>query len=413
MLDIQIYTKTDCPFCVQAKQWFNEHTIEYTEHLMNDEEERLAFYQRINNVKEQLGVGRQPGINSVPQIFFNNERVGGYSELIKVQDKILRARGGGLTVASETYKPFYYSWAVDLTVRHEKAHWIEDEIDLGEDVSDWKTGKVTDVEKDYITNILRLFTQSDVAVGQNYYDQFIPKFKNNEVRNMLGSFANREGVHQRAYALLNDTLGLPDSEYHAFLEYKEMTNKIDFMQKSDNTTQRGLALAMAKSVFNEGVALFASFVMLLNFQRVGKMKGMGKVVEWSIRDESMHVEGNSKLFKAFIAEHPKLVDNEFKKEIYVMAKDIVKLEDKFIELAYEMGEIQGLTMEEVKTYIRYITDRRLLQLGLKTNFKVKNNPLPWLEWILNGADHTNFFENRVTEYEVAGLTGSWDNAYGN
>ena len=413
MLDIQIYTKADCPFCTQAKQWFNEHSIDYTEHLMNDEDERLAFYQRINNVTEQLGVGRQPGINSVPQIFFNNERVGGYSELIKLQDKILKARGGGLTVASETYKPFYYSWAVDLTVRHEKAHWIEDEIDLGEDVSDWKTNKVTPIEKDYITNILRLFTQSDVAVGQNYYDQFIPKFKNNEIRNMLGSFANREGVHQRAYALLNDTLGLPDSEYHAFLEYKEMTDKIEFMQKADITTQRGLALALAKSVFNEGVALFASFVMLLNFQRVGKMKGMGKVVEWSIRDESMHVEGNSRLFKAFVAEHPKLVDNDFKKEIYVMAKNVVKLEDKFIQLAYAMGEIQGLTMEEVKTYIRYITDRRLLQLGLKTNFKVKNNPLPWLEWILNGADHTNFFENRVTEYEVAGLTGSWDSAYGN
>ena len=96
-----------------------------------------------------------------------------------------------------------------------------------------------------------------------------------------------------------------------------------------------------------------------------------------------------------------------------MAKNVVKLEDKFIQLAYAMGEIEGLTMEEVKTYIRYITDRRLLQLGLKTTFKVKNNPLPWLEWILNGADHTNFFENRVTEYEVAGLTGSWDSAYGN
>ena len=74
MLDIQIYTKADCPFCTQAKQWFNEHSIDYTEHLMNDEDERLAFYQRINNVTEQLGVGRQPGINSVPQIFFNNER---------------------------------------------------------------------------------------------------------------------------------------------------------------------------------------------------------------------------------------------------------------------------------------------------------------------------------------------------
>ena len=108
-----------------------------------------------------------------------------------------------------------------------------------------------------------------------------------------------------------------------------------------------------------------------------------------------------------------IVKQSFQKEIYGMAKDIVKLEDKFIELAYEMGDIEGLTKDEVKTYIRYITDRRLLQLGLKTNFKVKNNPLPWLEWILNGADHTNFFENRVTEYEVAGLTGSWDSAYGN
>ena len=228
---------------------------------------------------------------------------------------------------------------------------------------------------------------------------------------MLGSFANREGVHQRAYALLNDTLGLPDSEYHAFLEYKEMANKIAFMQKSDNSTHRGLALAVAKSVFNEGVALFASFVMLLNFQRFGKMKGMGKVVEWSIRDESMHVEGNSNLFKSFCAEHPKLVDDEFKKEIYMMATEIVKLEDKFIDLAYSLGDIEGLSADDVKKYIRYITDRRLLQLGLKTTFKVKENPLSWLEWVLNGADHTNFFENRVTEYEVAGLTGDWDSAY--
>ena len=151
--------------------------------------------------------------------------------------------------------------------------------------------------------------------------------------------------------------------------------------------------------------------MLLNFQRFGKMKGMGKVVEWSIRDESMHVEGNSKLFKAFCKEHARVVDNDFKKEIYEMSSDIVDLEDKFIDLAYELGTIEGLEVSEVKEYIRYITDRRLLQLGMKPNFKVKENPLPWLEWVLNGADHTNFFENRVTEYEVAGLSGNWDDAY--
>ena len=110
------------------------------------------------------------------------------------------------------------------------------------------------------------------------------------------------------------------------------------------------------------------------------------------------------------------LDDRYYKEMYCpfCGEELQEeLEDKFIELAYEMGDIEGLSKDEVKTYIRYITDRRLLQLGLKTNFKVKNNPLPWLEWILNGADHTNFFENRVTEYEVAGLTGAWDSAYGN
>ena len=347
----------------------------------------------------------------MPQIYVDGKRLGGYDDLMNNAEKIMKKLSGGLMKPSITYKPFFYPWAVEITTRHEKAHWIEDEVDLAEDVTDWKTGRVTEIEKDYITNILRLFTQSDVEVGKNYFEQFIPKFKNNEVRNMLGSFATREGTHQRAYALLNDTLGLPDSEYHAFLEYDEMTDKVEFMTSSDPSTVRGLGLSLAKAVFNEGVALFASFVMLLNFQRYGKMKGMGKVVEWSIRDESMHVEGVAKLFRTYCNEHSRIVDDSFKKEIYEMARMSVELEDKFIDLAYNLGEIDGLSSSDVKNYIRYITDRRLLQLGLKTNFKVKENPLPWLEWVLNGADHTNFFENRVTEYEVAGLKGTWEEAY--
>ena len=398
-MKVEIYSKSNCPFCEKAKAWFKSHGYEYTEHKLDNEEERLAFYQRVPNAR------------SVPQIFIDDKLIGTYDQFMEVADNFVKKKGGGLMEFSETYKPFHYPWAVEITTRHEKVHWIEDELDLSEDVADWKSGKMSSIEKEYVTNILRLFTQSDVAVGQNYFDQFIPKFKNNEVRNMLGSFATREGIHQRAYALLNETLGLSDAEYHAFLEYTEMTDKLDFMMESDPNTVRGLGLALAKSVFNEGVALFASFVMLLNFQRFGKMKGMGKVVEWSIRDESIHVEGVSKLFKAYCAEHPKIVNDEFKAEIYEMARVAVKLEDKFVDLAYKLGDIEGLDEKEVKQYIRYITDRRLLQLGLKTNFKVKENPLPWLEWVLNGADHTNFFENRVTEYEVAGLSGKWDEVY--
>ena len=307
---------------------------------------------------------------------------------------------------SKAYKPFLYEWAVDLAVKHEEAHWVESEAELSEDVADWKN-KLKDSEKEFITHILRLFTQSDVQVGQNYYEFLIPKIRNNEVRNMLGSFAAREAIHQRAYALVNDTLGLPDEDFHKFLEYSEMADKIDFMANNNITTHQGLALAIAQSVFNEGMSLFASFVMLLNFQRFGKMKGMNTIVEWSIRDETMHVEGNAKLFRTFCEEHPRIVNDELKSKIYQMGKDAVYLEDKFIELAFAENNIQGLTKEEVKKYIRHIADRRYLQLGLKTRFRVKDNPIPWLDWVLNGASHDNFFEKRVAEYSVNNMEGDW------
>jgi ribonucleotide reductase beta subunit family protein with ferritin-like domain len=309
-----------------------------------------------------------------------------------------------LLKTSETYKPFKYPWAVELSKKHEEIHWIEDEAELSEDVQDWKT-KLTGSEKEFITHVLRLFTQSDVQVGENYHELLIPKFKNNEVRNMLSSFAAREAVHQRAYALLNDTLGLPDEDFHKFLDYKEMADKIDFMKEGDTNSHTGLALALAQSVFNEGMSVFASFVMLLNFQRFGKMKGMATIVEWSIRDETIHVQGNAKLFREFCEEKPRIVNDELKSKIYKMAKNAVKLEDKFIDLAFDGNEVQGLTKQEVRDYIRHIADRRLLQLGLKPKFNQKDNPLPWLDWVLNGASHDNFFEKRVTEYSVVGMEG--------
>ena len=307
---------------------------------------------------------------------------------------------------SKAYKPFAYPWAVELTKKHEEVHWVEDEAELSEDVQDWRT-KLSVQEKDFIENILRLFTQSDVQVGSNYHEFLIPKMKNNEVRNMLASFANREGVHQRAYALLNDTLGLPEEDFHKFIEYKEMADKLDFMADSNINSLSGLALALAQSVFNEGMSLFASFVMLLNFQRFGKMKGMGTIVEWSIRDETLHVQGNAKLFRTLCEEHPRIVNVELKSKIYQMARNAVKLEDRFIALAYKDNTVEGLEEDEVKAYIRHIADRRLLQLGLKAKFKAKENPLPWLDWVLNGVSHDNFFEKRVTEYSVAGMEGDW------
>ncbi len=191
---------------------------------------------------------------------------------------------------SLTYKPFHYPWAMEYAEKHEKIHWGTWEAKLQEDVKQWKNGGLTDQERKHITSILRIFTQSDCAVAGNYCDQFIPVFKNNEIRNMLLSFANREGTHQRAYALLNDTLGLAEEEYSSFLSFTEMREKIEFMQETgihnDHPTLKAIGTSLAQAVCNEGMSLFSAFVMLLNYQRFGKMKGMCEIVEWSIKDET-------------------------------------------------------------------------------------------------------------------------------
>lgn len=312
-----------------------------------------------------------------------------------------------MLVHAESYRPFRYPWAIELAIESDKIFWGEWEAELQEDVNQWKQDEITLHEKEHITQILRLFTQTDCQVASNYCDLFLPRFKNHEIRQMLMSFASREAIHQRAYALLNDTLGMHESEYRAFLKYEEMLAKIEFMQDNDVKTLRGLGLALAQSVCNEGMSLFSAFVMLLNYQRFGKMKGMCKIVEWSIRDETIHVNGIAKLFLEYCKEHPRIVNDEFKSKIYTMFTQAVELEDKVIDLAYAMGAVEGLEADEVKAYIRYIANRRLNQIGLKAIWDVQDNPLPWLDWVLNGAAHTNFFEQRVTDYAADNMKGDW------
>jgi ribonucleoside-diphosphate reductase beta chain len=102
---------------------------------------------------------------------------------------------------------------------------------------------------------------------------------------------------------------------------------------------------------------------------------------------------------------------ELKRDIYVICDRIVSLEDNFIDLAFGLGGVNGLQAEEVKAYIRFIADRRLMMLGYQPLYKIEKNPLPWMDEILNGVEHTNFFENRVTEYTKAATRGTWEEAF--
>jgi ribonucleoside-diphosphate reductase beta chain len=236
-------------------------------------------------------------------------------------------------------------------------------------------------------------------------------FKKPEARMMMSSFANMESIHQHAYSLLLDTVGMPDIEYKAFADYEEMSDKHDYVSnfKPTKSDKRTIAKTLAVySAFTEGLQLFSSFAILLNFPRFGKMKGMGQIVTYSIRDESLHVEAMTKLFREFIKENVDIWTDKFKKELYDICRQMVELEDKFLDLVFEMGDIQGLTKKDMYAYNRYIADRRLLQLGLKTNYDQKENPLGWIDEV-TGVEHQNFFEGRATTYMKAGLRGRQDN----
>ena len=163
--------------------------------------------------------------------------------------------------------------------------------------------------------------------------------------------------------------------------------------------------------FTEGLQLFASFAILMNFPRFNKMKGMGQIVTWSVRDESLHTNSIIRLFKTFISENEDIWTEELQHELYIAASTIVDHEDAFIDLAFEMGGVEGLVAADVKQYIRYIADRRLGQLGLNPIHHIDSNPLPWMDEMLNGVEHANFFENRATEYSRAATRGSWEEAF--
>lgn len=315
---------------------------------------------------------------------------------------------------STAYKPFQYPWAFDAYQTMQKLHWLPEEVPLQEDVHDWNN-KLSEAEKNLLTQLFRFFTKGDEDIMHGYTDSYQPVFKPTEIRMMLSAFATAECNHIHAYSQLIDTIGLPEVEYEAFADFAEMRAKHEYMfadhsLKSDGskfTKLERAALDLAVfSAFGEGMQLFSSFAVLLSFKRRGLMKGMSTIVEWSLRDESHHVESMVKLFHTLIKEHPKLWTDELKEAIRVIAKQMVKLEDKFIDLMFAMGAIEGITPEETKTYIRYTTDRRMIQLGLKPIYRQKDNPFEWLDEMMTAHTHTNFFEGRATEYSKGGVV--WD-----
>ncbi len=316
-----------------------------------------------------------------------------------------------LLTSNPVYKPFRYPWAYEAWLQQQRIHWLPEEVPLADDVKDWQKN-LTPSERNLLTQIFRFFTQADVEVNNCYMKHYSQVFKPTEVLMMLSAFSNIETVHIAAYSHLLDTIGMPEIEYTACLKYKEMKDKYDYMHSFSVANKTEIAKTLAAfGAFTEGLQLFASFAILMNFPRFNKMKGMGQIVSWSVRDETLHCLSVIRLFRTFVQENPEIWTEEFRRDLYLVCATIVDHEDAFIDLAFELGGVQGLDASLTKQYIRFIADRRLQQLGLEPLYKIEKNPLPWLDEMLNAVEHANFFENRSTEYSKASTDGSWEEAF--
>ena len=238
-----------------------------------------------------------------------------------------------------------------------------------------------------------------------YLEGLLPKVKNNEVRGMLLSFASREFEHQLGYSMVGTTLGFPDSYWTEYLEFVETKAKDDFMASWNPEDNYGLRLA--KNIVTEGESLNCNFAILRSFELRGLMLGMATVNDWSILDENTHTEGLIALFRTWAEENPKEINDAFKKKIYKLFRYVVNLEDNFIDFVMKDYKIDGINIEDLKTYARLLADRRSVAMGLKANYQIKDNPLKWMDDLISSDTSSNFFEVRATDYSIAGMTGKF------
>ena len=312
-----------------------------------------------------------------------------------------------ITEPRNFYKPFEYQTAFDFYKDQHRAHWLADEVPLSSDLNDWKL-KLNESEKNLIGNILKSFAQTEVHVNDYWSTKVSLWFPKPEVQAMARVFADFESIHAEAYARLNEELGLDD--FQAFLEDEEAKAKIDRLVETPGETLHEKALSLAIfSAFTEGVNLFSSFAILMSFQLRNLMKGTGQIVEWSVRDESLHSKAGCWLFRTLISENSELDNSEMMKGIYEACETSVNLEFNFIDKAFEMGDIEGLSKEQLKNFIKARANEKLNELGYSPLYNdVEPNMLREMEWfnhLTSGKTHQDFFANRVTDYSKS--TADW------
>ena len=311
------------------------------------------------------------------------------------------------------YKPFEYQEASDYWLKQQQAHWLHTEVPMMSDITDWKQN-LNATEKNIIGSILKGFAQTETVVNDYWTNLVTSWFRKPEIIKMGVTFGAFETIHAEAYSLLNETLGLDN--FSEFLEDEATMAKIENLMNvrdaHDGTpdwSARAKSLAIF-SAFTEGVNLFSSFAILLSFKLRNLLKGVGQIVEWSIRDESLHSNAGCWLFRQLLEENPDLNTPELRASIEEAAKLSLKLELDFIDKVYEMGDLEGCPKYDLVSFIKHRVNTKMGDLGYGA---IVNDIDPdsikrmkWFDSLSAGKQHTDFFASRVTNYSKGAQ--NWD-----
>lgn len=304
------------------------------------------------------------------------------------------------------YKPFEFPvYYTEGWLKQAQAFWLHTEISMSGDVKDWNE-KLTASEKSLVGNILLGFAQTECAVSDYWTQSVVKWFPKHEIQQMAMLFGAQETIHAVAYSYLNETLGLDD--FKAFLHEPATAERFANLVATEgrSTTDIGRSLAIF-SAFAEGVSLYSAFAVLYSFQLRNLLKGIGQQMKWSVRDESLHSKMGCQLFRHMCEEDPALL-GACREDIITAAALMVKLEHSYIDKMFEMGDIEGISAEDLKHFLLKRTNEKLLELGyleLGNYFyyddaKAKN--LDWFYHLSGGVTHTDFFAIRSTDYSKSG-----------
>ncbi len=317
--------------------------------------------------------------------------------------------------------PFKYKWAWEKYLSGCANHWMPQEINMDRDIALWKSRDgLTEDERRLVKRNLGFFVTADSLAANNIVLGTYRHITAPECRQFLLRQAFEEAIHTHAYQYIVESLGLDESEvFNAYHEIASIRDKDEFLvpfidvltnpefktgtQDADQTLLRSLIVF---ACLMEGLFFYVGFVQILALGRQNKMIGAAEQYQYILRDESMHCNFGIDLINTIKLENPHLWTSQFREDIKGLFMKAVELEYRYAEDTMPRG-VLGLNAPMFKEYLRFIANRRAVQIGLEALFPNATNPFPWMSEMLDLKKEQNFFERRVTEYQTGGVL-SWD-----